>query len=46
METVPKLIDGALTRAVLEQVLAVFQAFSLRTEGSTKLRISRLLFQN
>jgi hypothetical protein len=41
VEPVPKLIDCALTRTVLEQALVVFQAFSL-----AKLRISRLLFQN
>ena len=39
-EPVPKLIDCALQRTVLGQVLAVFQAFSL-----TKLRISKLLSQ-
>jgi hypothetical protein len=33
----------ALTHMVLGQALAVFQAFSLRTEGSTKLQISKLL---
>jgi hypothetical protein len=36
IEPVPKLIDCALTRTVLGQAFAVFQAFSL-----TKLRISR-----
>jgi hypothetical protein len=41
IEPVPKLIDCALTRAVLDQALAVSQAFSL-----AKLRILRLLFQN
>jgi hypothetical protein len=40
-EPVPKLIDCALTRMVLDQALAVSQAFSL-----AKLRILRLLFQN
>ncbi|MDR2069051.1 MAG: hypothetical protein LBP71_04195 [Spirochaetaceae bacterium] len=40
-EPVPKLIDCALTRTVLGQALAVFQAFSL-----AKLRISRKLSQN
>jgi hypothetical protein len=39
-EPVPKLIDYALTRMVLGQVLAVFQAFSL-----AKLRNLRLLSQ-
>jgi hypothetical protein len=39
-EPVPKLIDNALTRTVLGQTLADFQAFSL-----AKLRISRLLSQ-
>jgi hypothetical protein len=41
IEPVPKLIDCALTRTVLGQALAVFQAFSL-----AKLRISKLLSQN
>jgi hypothetical protein len=41
LEPVPKLIDCALTRTILRQALAVFQAFSL-----TKPRISRLLSQN
>jgi hypothetical protein len=41
VEPVPKLIDKALTRTVLGQALAVFQAFSL-----VKLRISKLLSQN
>jgi hypothetical protein len=40
-EPVPKLIDYALTRTVLGQVLAVFQVFNL-----TELQISRLLSQN
>jgi hypothetical protein len=40
MEPVPKLIDCALTRTVLGQAFAVFQAFSF-----AKLRISRLLSQ-
>jgi hypothetical protein len=40
-EPVPKLIDCVLKRTVLEQALAVSQAFSL-----AKLRILRLLFQN
>jgi hypothetical protein len=40
IEPVPKLIDCALTRTVLGQSLAVFQAFSL-----AKPRISRLLSQ-
>ncbi|MDR2029409.1 MAG: hypothetical protein LBP93_07720, partial [Treponema sp.] len=40
-EPVPKLIDCALTRTVLGQALAVFQAFSL-----AKLRNSRKLSQN
>jgi hypothetical protein len=49
-EPVPKLIDYALKRAtfgcmVLGQALAVFQAFSLRTFGSTKLRNLRKLSQ-
>jgi hypothetical protein len=43
---VPKLIDYALTRMVLGQAFVVFQAFSLRTFGSTKLRNLRLLSQN
>jgi hypothetical protein len=38
VEPVPKLIDCALTRTVLDQALAVSQAFSL-----AKLRILRLL---
>jgi hypothetical protein len=51
VKPVPKPIDCALTRTVrtsgsMGQVLAVFQTFSLRTKGSTKLRISRLLSQN
>jgi hypothetical protein len=41
LEPVPKLIDCSLTRTVLGQALAVFQAFSL-----VKPRISRLLSQN
>jgi hypothetical protein len=49
-EPVPKLIDYALKRMVrtsgsMGQALAVFQAFSLRTKGSTKLRNLRLLSQ-
>jgi hypothetical protein len=31
---------------ILGQALAAFQAFSLRTEGSTKLRILGRFFQN
>jgi hypothetical protein len=41
IEPVPKQIDCALTRTILGQARAVFQAFSL-----TKPRISRLLSQN
>jgi hypothetical protein len=41
VEPFPKPIDCALTRTVLGQARAVFQAFSL-----AKPRISRLLFQN
>jgi hypothetical protein len=40
IEPVPKLIDYALTRTVLGQAFAFFQAFSL-----AKLRILRLLSQ-
>jgi hypothetical protein len=41
-EPVPKLIDCALTRTVLGQALAVFEAFGLPAFILTKPRISRL----